>query len=135
MSNVGITIKGFDELRKNIAKNPEVVRAEMANYYYRVITVLERTLSTSPWAVGSGGGGVPVRTGHLLSQSVHREFLTDTARIYTDLVSAPYGRYVHDGTSKMRARPYYDYAIDKNDKKIEDYQNTLLTNVVNKLAE
>jgi len=49
--------------------------------------------------------------------------------------AAPYAEYVHEGTSRMEARPWLDYAMDQKETEIEGLYNDLLRNVVADLAK
>jgi len=60
-----------------------------------------------------GESPVPRRTS-MLAHSIKREKMTDVLmRIYSDPKVAPYGKYVHDGTRKMKPRRFLKDAIEK----------------------
>lgn len=135
MSYAEIELKGFNELKKVLRDSPHIVVGSARSYFQRVMAEMERVLVSSPWQVGGRGGGVPVATGYLRSQAVNREFKDYYAKLYTDLSNAYYGVFVHEGTRKMKARPYYDYAYDKSAPKTKEYQDKFLKEIVESLAK
>lgn len=130
-----IEIKGLDELRRAIARNPEVVRTEAQKLFTRVASHIDRHLAKDPWRVNSGAGGVPVDTGHLLRNARKRQFAPMSLSIYTDTNAVPYARYIHEGTSRMQARPYYESAKTGTEKETEHEAGRFMDAIVKSLAD
>lgn len=101
----------LESLRKAISNNPDVVKAEAKKLFIRVGSYIDRFLSTSPWRIGGAVGGVPYATGELFRNATKRKFGALKMTIYTNTQAVPYAKFVHGGTHKMSARPYYDAAM------------------------
>ena len=127
--------KDWAGLQKAIARNPDVVQREAKNLFVRVGSYIDRSLATSPWKVGGGGGGVPYASGELFRNARNKEFKANSMRIYTNTNVVPYALFVHEGTSRMQARPYYDVAAENTEPQQNDAINTFLDAVTNQLAK
>ncbi len=121
-------------LKKAIANNPSVVSGEARKLFIRVGSYVDRFLSTSPWRVTGAFGGVPSATGELLRNARLRKFGALSMTIYTDTAVVPYAKFVHGGTSKMKARPYYDAAMAGTEKAQNDAIGKFLDATVKSLA-
>ena len=97
------------------------------------MAVLKQTALRNPWRVGGSGGGVPVDTGNLFIAH-ETEINKFSAKLFVNNDRAKYASYVHDGTSRMKARPWLEYSKEKNKKAIERLQDDLLKNIVKDLA-
>jgi len=117
--------KGLKELEKAIKRNPEVVKKEVSAFLVRANAVLNTTLIRSPWQIGSMGGGVPVATGNLRDTHVRES----TPWSISIKPTAPYAEAVHNG------RPWLDYAMDSNQKALQDLEIKMLENIVADLAK
>lgn len=106
-----INQKDLNGLHRAITRNPELVKREAKVLFQRVGSYIDRFLATSPWRIGGNGGGIPYQTGELLRNSRNRRYGANSMLIFTDENTVPYARFVHDGTSKMKARPYYEAAM------------------------
>lgn len=130
--------KGFDELRKAVAREPQRVIDEAKNFFVRGLAIYRRTILNNPWRMGGTGGGAPRASGNL-AQTHQQEIEPWRASIFPNLQAAPYAPYVHgiDGWNRSRSyqlRPWLDYARDVNKRDIEDLEDTLLDNIVDDLA-
>lgn len=135
MATTTVEFKGMDELKQAIERNPELVRREAGKYLQRASSVILRETKNPPWRLGSSGGGSPKDTGALLQSHVTQISLNDLmARIYTNDQIAPYASYVHEGTSKLEARPWLDYAVEQQEKEIMELQDDLLDEIVKDMA-
>ena len=128
---ISIELKGEEELKKAILRNPRVVKREVGNYLVRAMAKLTSGIKQRPWQVGGSGGGTPVDTGRLL-QSHKKLFKPLSAILKPD---TKYDKYVHEGTKRMKARPWLDWVAQDKKKDIEKLQDKLLSNIVKDLAK
>jgi len=128
----------FDEkqlraLEAAMKRNPQVVIKEVGTFLVRGIAVLNRGIIRNPWRVGMTGGGSPVSPGGGNLRDTHgREVSAMSARIFPN---AEYKTYVHEGTSKMKARPWLDHVFKESQPSIIQLETELLNNIVNDLAK
>jgi len=116
-----VEIKGLAELKAAFAKSPSTVIGEMKPAIASVIVALERDAAPrTPW-----------RTGFLLNRNEIK--LSDLTGLFKKL--APYAIFVHDGTSKMKARPFLQEAIDATAKEVDNIFGKALDNIIFKLAK
>ena len=118
------SIKGLDELKKAIQRNPEVVKNAVGIFLKKGMEIYNRVIMNNPWRIGMSGGGVPVATGNL--RDTHRlEYKTWEAVIYP---TASYAEGVH------KTRPWLEYAFDKGGKEVEllegEMMDTILKNLI-----
>lgn len=135
MANKGFTIK-FNQrdiraFKKAIKRNPTIVKMYSYDFMTEAMAILNRLIIRNPWQIGGTGGGAPKDEGNLRDTHI-REIRPLEAVIYP---TAKYAEYVHEGTSKMQARPWLEYAKDKGEKDIYRKADELLKKVVNKLAK
>ena len=130
---IKIELKGAKEFERALKRNPSIVEKEAKNYFTRAMAVLKQTALRNPWRVGGSGGGVPVDTGNLFIAH-ETEINKFSAKLFVNNDRAKYASYVHDGTSRMKARPWLEYSKEKNKKAIERLQDDLLKNIVKDLA-
>jgi len=129
-------VRGQKEFEAAIKRNPTLLKSEAGKYLQRGTAVVLRQTKEPPWKVGAGGGGAPVLTGNM--RQAHRtqvevdQFL---ARIYVDTQAAKYAIWVHDGTSRLEARPWLEFALQEKRKEIEKLQNDLLEAILKDLAK
>jgi len=130
MAQYEVKIVGLEEFKKALQRNPQRVASEVKAFLTRAIAAYNRGIIRSPWRVGGSGGGVPVLTGNL--RDTHRnEISAWQARIYP---TAPYAQFVHEGTSRMRARPWLDYVQQQKDSEVQNLEKQMLENIVSDLA-
>lgn len=48
--------------------------------------------------------------------------------------TTPYAKFVHDGTRRMKARPFFDITVKEKQKDVQKFFQKALDNVVNKIA-
>jgi len=150
MSDKVVRFIGVKELKKAIRRAPETVETEGAIFLQRGLAAYRSAIVNNPWRIGGKGGGAPVsndpryRTrankGHQRANSGNlRDTHTQERRglmgwIGPNLDAAPYAEYVHDGTTRMEARPWLDYAMEQKETEIEQLYDDLLRNVIADLA-
>ena len=126
-----IEIRGLDEFKRAIERNPSVVQKQINSFLVKGMAVYNRLIIRNPWRVGMSGGGAPVRTGNL--RDTHQRTVERfQARI---VPTASYADKIHDGTGKMKARPWLDYAEKEGEKDIERLADTMTENIIKDLAK
>lgn len=126
-----IEIKGLDEFKQAIERNPTVVQKEINKFLVRGLAVYNRLIIRNPWRVGDDGGGAPVRTGNL--RDTHQRTVE---RFQANIrATAPYADKVHEGTGKMKARPWLDFAEKEGQKDVEDLADEMVGAIVENLAK
>lgn len=126
-----IEIKGLKEFEDAIKRNPGYTRDELNRFFVRGLAVYRSGIKNKPWKIGEGGGGSPVRTGHM--RDTHKEKIEPYRASIGP--TATYAFYVHQGTSRMKARPWLDSVKDDKQKDIDKLAVTMLENIVKELAK
>jgi len=126
-----VQIIGLESLEKAIKRNPEKVKDEIGKFITRALRLYKASIIRSPWRVGGSGGGSPVATGNL--RDTH-ETNIGTWQAYIR-PNAKYAPYIHEGTSRMEARPWLEHAMKTNEQEIEKLQDDLLKKIVGDLAK
>ena len=127
-------IAEFDPFIRAIKKNPQVVRSEVSKFLTRGMAEYRRSIQTKPWRLGGSGGGAPVDTTNLQTSHVPK-FSQWEASIGPRTDSAKkYASYVHEGTSRMQARPWLDYAKESRDGRIKKMELELLDKIAYELS-
>ncbi len=90
----------------------------------------KRMPAVSAKTTGYGAHGLPVDTGHMLQSIQKRKTQLLAADVYAN---TNYSAHVHDGTSKMPARPFFLCFLPTSggEKKIELILKQALERVVN----
>lgn len=123
-------------LRVAIKRNPQLVIDETGKFLKRGIAKYQSTIQRNPWRLNGRGGGSPRDTGELRQSHNPPIYKKWEARIEANRTgTAPYAIYVHEGTRRMEARPWLDYAVDKNKGEIDTLQKQLLDKIVTDLAK
>jgi len=138
MSENIVTIKGLEEFKSAIQRNPRVTLTEASKFLVKSIAEYNRSIIRNPWAVGGSGGGAPVDTGNL-RDTHRREVNRLSASIFP---TASYAKYVHgrregevNKGNGVKSRPWLDYAVKSKDKIIQMYGEQMLKEIVNNLAK
>lgn len=124
---------GLRELRAAIRRNPQMVLNEARRFLTHALAAYKRGIIREPWRVGGVGGGAPVRTGNLRDTHITK-VNSLSASIGPNTRAAPYARYVHEGTRRMRKRPWLEYVKRTKAAEVDDLQRGMLRNVVRDLA-
>ena len=134
MAGYGIKTIGFDEFRKAIEKNPQFIANEVKKFITRALARYRSGIINTPWRMSGSGGGSPVAmlNGGNLRDTHRSEVGNFEGRIYP---TARYSEFVHEGTGKMKARPWLDFVKKDKDKEVKDLEKELLTNIVHNLAQ
>ena len=132
MTRLDIQLKGLEQFRAAIKKNPSVVRSAASQLITRGMAAYRRVIMRNPWQVGSSGGGAPKDTGNLRGTHIRN---VNIAQLHASIrPTAPYADYVHEGTGRMGARPWLDYAQETADPEIRKLSDDFLRKVTNNLA-
>lgn len=131
MNSLDYRFEGIDELKTAIRRNPQMVKEETAKFIARGLAEYRRIISRSPWRIGGSGGGAPVGTGNLRDTHAQEQRPFE-GKIYP---RANYAGYVHEGTGRMQARPWLDYAKKSGNRKIRQLEKDLLATITKDLAK
>lgn len=87
----------YKALLRAIKKSPELVAQETKNFLYRAEKRLESKTGSTPWRVGSSGGGSPIAkvSGGNLLRAHKAERKPFSLKWFVDERIAPYAKYVH----------------------------------------
>lgn len=139
-----IRIIGLDELKAAIKRSPTTVLNETRKFISQGLAIYKRGINNQPWRVGGTGGGAPVsndpryprknqrsRSGNL--RDTHRTNISNLeGRIFP---TAPYAIWVHNGTRRMKARPWLDYVKSTQDREIQKLYRGMLETITKDLAK
>jgi hypothetical protein len=131
MLQYNLQLDGLDSFKKAILASPEFTKEAVGRFLTQSKAALNRILIRNPWKVGDDGGGVPVASRHMIETMIREVHAWDL------LIQpiASYTRYVHEGTRKMGARPFLDYAMEQTDREITQLENNLIDDITNSLAK
>jgi len=132
MVAIKIKLKNSAKLLAAFRQAPRIMAKELQNTILKVggFTVGEVkkhiTTGTNMWKP-------PIRTGAMrrgisISQKMKLKVVISTSSI------TPYALYVHEGTRKMQARPFFDITAKRSKKDIERFFNKALDSAVKKIA-
>lgn len=128
--------KSIESLRTAIKKFPNEVKSKVKYFLVRGMAVYRKGVISSPWRMGSGGGGSPVKTGNL--RDMHRtEFSDFEARLIPETPYAPYVHGLNGQTINKRGvqlRPWLDYTMIAKDKEIKQLEKNLLDYITKTLT-
>jgi len=128
--------EGLEEFAAAIRRHPRKARLATGTYLKRATAVVLRETKKPAWRVGGNGGGTPEDTGNLRQAHRTKIDLNDLVGIiFVDTQAAKYGKWVHDGTSKMAGRPWLDYALEQKKKEVEKLQDALVTTIIRDLIK
>jgi hypothetical protein len=120
-------IRAFRTAPTEVANEGKIFLTRGLSEYKRI------ALQTKPWKVGQSGGGIPVATGNLREQ--HRTVISRlTGRFGVGQTRVKYAGYVHDGTRKMEARPWLEYARIKADGAVKKHYKVFMDNILKHIA-
>ena len=132
---IRVSEKDLRALERAFSRSPEMMRTEGLRMMNRINVGLQRQIIRNPWRIGGAGGGVPVDS-KSLRQSHRYEVKPEQVKISVDQAKAKaYGWAVHEGTSKMQARPWLDYSLEREEQNIKNLADDFLNRVVAYLAK
>lgn len=135
MSRLNIRIRKSDleALRRAFNNSPDTMKKHSDRLITKIDRETKKIMFRNPWEIGGSGGGVPVDTKYLRQSHQSRRSPYEM-KIWVP-GSHPYASYVHEGTRKMEARPWMDYAADKVEGSIDGEIRTFLDSVVSDLSK
>lgn len=105
-ANLTVEIKGVNELKKSFNKSPELF-----------VRIFDPVVKKSIFNIlGKTRPFVPVDTGFLRETGMQTTFEALIGRLEN---VAPYAVYVHEGTKKMEARPFFDQGIEEAQEDVQ----------------
>lgn len=125
MPAINFKLNGYDEFKKAIKNEPDVVKKTANKFLVRGLAVFKRLIIRNPWRIGMSGGGAPVLTGNLRDTHM-TEVSPWQGRVYP---TAPYANAVH------KNRPWLDYAKENAKDDIDKLQADFLKEVTSALAK
>ena len=123
-------IADFDPFIRAIKRNPQVVRSEVSKFLTRGMAEYRSSIQTKPWRLGLTFGGAPVATGSM--RDTHQVTMGQWEASIKPTTN--YASYVHEGTSRMKARPWLEYAKESRDGRIKRMELELLNKIVYDLS-
>jgi HK97 gp10 family phage protein len=127
---VKIEIKDKERVLRAFNELPKVMTREFATIM-DALGVQGASLVEDTIRSGIGMWKSPIDTGAMWQGIGHsRRGLVTTIKTSS---RTPYAVYVHEGTSKMRARPFMEITAENEAKNIEDFVNKRLEEVLNKI--
>lgn len=127
--NISFNKNDERKLREAFERSPRMVKSEARKFLSRGIAEYNKIIMRNPWRMGASGGGVPTATKNL--RDTHERKVEDWQAWIRP--TAEYAPYVHEGTYKMGARPWLEYAQETGDRYIIILQNQMLDNIISKL--
>jgi HK97 gp10 family phage protein len=124
--DISIKISGLDKLAKAWGSLSSELKQEAYDAFTKAGYIVE----------GNAKKHTPIDTG-LLMRSINTSSRI-SMKGEPHVVISPhtnYATYVHQGTRKMKARPYMSEGYDDSKAKIETIMRKMLTNIVRKMAK
>lgn len=128
MASVNITIKNLPQIKAAFAQAPH----EMSIELNKAIKLGMFALQGETLLNVGGSRGIKIVTRGLINAARRPPTFQMLKSVYE--IDIPYGIYVHDGTSRMAARPFLDNAAQTKEDQINQYFTNALDNVLNKIA-
>lgn len=132
--NIEINEKDLRSLQRAFNNSPDLMRSKGGQLMTRLKANLQQRIIRKPWQVSGTGGGTPVASGSLRDAHRYKVSSTQLEISLEPSKERAYGRYVHEGTSKMAGRPWLDYAVEKEESNTNQLVNNFLDDVVQGLA-
>ena len=118
-ANIEVEIQGLKEMKAAFKKSPETF-----------VRIFDKAVKAASFVLlGASRQWTPVDT----------DFLRGTMDTTFDVLvgkiesQAPYDIYVHEGTKKMQARPFYDQGIEQAQGEVDDIFDEAMENFNNSL--
>lgn len=141
MIEKSVEIKGLEEFKAALKRNPELVVTEARKFLQRSMAAYRAGIQNNPWRMGMSGGGVPWKTGNL-SQSHAIRFDSAMSASIGPSRAYPvrYATYVHgiEGYPRKRTyqlRPWLDYVKQQKDSEVNELWDYFLQTISVDLAK
>ena len=132
---INVKLEGAEEFERAIRRYPKYSKQQALIMMTRIKADYQRTIIRSPWRIGGSGGGSPVDTRALRDSHRYKIQPTELKIDVRPEIASRYGEAVHEGTRRMEARPWLDYATEKNKSNRERQVDDFLKAIVNNLAK
>jgi HK97 gp10 family phage protein len=124
---ITVTVKGLAELKSQLALYPTKVGTKIKEgLAYLSVAIKGKVIQHI--SMGTGMWKRPIDTGAMWQNIGARE--EGFRAIVETSPRTPYAVYVHEGTSKMRARPFFEITADRERSYIEDVMNKKISEAV-----
>lgn len=105
-SAITIKIDGWDKIQKGFLNSPK-----------SFVRIFDPAVKKATFILlGKSRERTPIDTGFLRGPGMNTTFDALTGHIGND---APYASFVHDGTSKMSARPFFEWGIEAGESQVQ----------------
>lgn len=108
-----VTIRGIDKIQNDLRKFPKKAKLIYGDAVQKAGLAFQRHTKTLPpvsaKTTGYDARGMPVDTGHLRRNIKKRRIQQLAAGVFG---GAKYSKFVHQGTSKMRKRPFFQWSLE-----------------------
>ena len=108
-----IKVKGLTQVQKDLAQFPEKAKSVYDNAIQQAGREFRDFTKTLPpvsvRTTGYDAKGMPTDIGNMASRITKRKIQALAAGV---VGGAHYSGYVHEGTRKMRARPYFEWSLE-----------------------
>lgn len=131
MTKIEFQLKGAKELKRAIKRNPAKVAKETRRFLNRGLAIYKRGIRSNPWTINASGGGVPIATGNL--RDTHITQIKGFQGVLYPV--STYAKYVHEGTSRMKPRPWLDFVQRARQGEIEGLADVFLHRITKDLAK
>jgi HK97 gp10 family phage protein len=130
MPPIAVKIEGLSKLQSAIRRSPQTVIDEIGKFLARAGAKYRASILNSPWMVGATGGGSPVATGNL--RDTHQTTIEKASLVIKP--TAPYAEFVHEGTRRMKARPWLAFAVEQNTQEIDRLLQDMMNGIANQVV-
>lgn len=130
MSGINLTINNIDQVNRAFKEAPQamVVGIQSAIEKLGVKAVKETKIAITE---GRNMWKSPIDTG-MMRQGIYARFEPMKA-IITPSSITPYAMYVHEGTGKMRARPFFEITAQSKSEEFADFFNKCIETELSKV--
>lgn len=120
MSNLTVKIEGADKIIKAFQASPRLF-----------VPIFDKAIKKSIiHLLGTSRMVTPIDKGFLSGAGMETDFETLTGKISN---SAPYHVFVHEGTSKMEARPFFQWGMEAGQEQVQNIFDKALAEFTNAL--
>lgn len=111
---IDIVIENMDEAARRMRENPKKVLPAIQ----KAVEIVGFTLEKSSKEAITTGATRAIKTGTLRSQLVPRDRSADGLEL-SIYPLVKYGKFVHEGTAKMRPRPFFKVAVLNSGEEVQ----------------
>lgn len=130
---IRIEITGLTELTRGMKRGKQVLDREMNVMVKDVSYLLENYVKSGPITRGGYVKGKAPKASTFMAQHITTRLHTDSAEVTT--TSTPYATYVHGGTGKMKARPFFYDAPIMTSRQILQAANNAAKRITERISK